>query len=133
MSRLKLRILLDYLPLLILTVYATILIWTIAITNITLSYEHYIGFALLVITIVLFSNKHKLGVIFLGFTLILGLFKVLSYSAIIDYYRIGGSIIGNSSGDITIQGNFILWLVLHFILSGRHYIGIWTKKYWEDS
>jgi hypothetical protein len=132
MTRDKLKTLLDFLPLFILTAYAAILLWTVETTNIAFSYEHYIGFALLMVTIVLFLWRHKLGVLFLGFTLILGLFKVLSYSGIIDYHRIGGSINETSSGDIKIQGIFILWLILHFILSGRHYVGILTKKYWQD-
>jgi hypothetical protein len=128
----KIKTLLDYLPLLILTVYTIILIWTVETTNIAFSYEHYFGLTLLAVTCGLFLWRHKLGVLSLGLTLILGVFKVVSYSGIIDYYSIGGSLNGHSSGEIKIQGVFILWLTLHFVLSARHYVGILTKKYWQD-
>ena len=132
MSKDKFRYLLDLVPLIILTVYSIILVWTIATTNIVFTYEHYIGLTLLVASAVFFIKKQKLGVLSLGFTLLLGLFKVLSYSAVITYYVVGGSINGHSSSKIKIQGIFLLWLLIHFIVSRRHYVGIATNKYWQD-
>jgi hypothetical protein len=123
---------LDFIPLLILTVYVVILIWTVSTTNIIFSYEHYIGLTLYVIATGLLIKIHKLGVLVLGVTLLLGVFKVLSYSAVIIYHSYGGSLNGYSSPEIKIQSIFILWLLVHFIISGRHYIGILTKKYWQD-
>jgi hypothetical protein len=132
MTKNKTRSLIDYLPFFILTGYTVILFWTVSTTDYWFTYEHYIGLALLAATLVLFMLRHKLGVLSLGLTLILGLFTIASYSAIITYHSIGGSINGYSSGDIKIQVMFIWWLTLHFILSRRHYIGILTKKYWRD-
>jgi len=132
MTKDKIKNLLDFVPLIILTICAIILIWTVGTTNIVFSYEHYIGLTLLVITAGLFAKQHKIGVLSLGLTLLFGLFKILSYSPEITFYSIGGSINGHSSGDIKIQGVFILWLIIHFALSARHYIGILTKKYWQD-
>jgi hypothetical protein len=132
MSKDKTKYLLDFVPLIILTVYAIILGWTIATTNIIFSYEHYIGLALLVTTAGLFIKQHKLGVLSLGLTLLLGLFKVLSYSAAITFYSFGGSINGHSSQEIKIQAIFLLWLLIHIIVSRRHYVGITTNKYWQD-
>jgi hypothetical protein len=132
MTKNKIKNLLDFIPLIALTIYAIVLIWTVATTNIIFSYEHYIGLTLLVITAGLFIKRHKLGVLLLGFTMLLGLFKVLSYSAVITFHSFGGSINGHSSPEIKIQAIFILWLLIHLIVSGRHYIGIATKKYWQD-
>jgi hypothetical protein len=128
----KAKYYLDFIPIVILTVYTIILIWTVATTNIIFSYEHYIGLTLLVVSAVLLIKQHRLGVLSLGLTLLLGLFKVLSYSAVITFHSFGGSINGHSSPEIKIQAIFLLWLIIHFVVSGRHYIGIATKKYWQD-
>ena len=128
----KIKYWLDFIPLIILTGYVVILIWTVATTNIIFSYEHYIGLILFVIIAGLLFKQHKLGVLVLGLTLLLGLFKVLSYSPVIIFHSFGGSINGHSSPEIKIQSIFLLWLLIHFIVSGRHYIGILKKKYWQD-
>ena len=130
MTKYQIKNLLDFIPLIILTIYSVVLIWTVATTDITFSYEHYIGLTLLVITEGLLIKRHKLGVLSLGLTLVLGLFKVLSYSAVITFHSFGGSINGQSSPEIRIQPIFLIWLLIHFIISGRHYVGIVTKKYW---
>lgn len=132
MTKKKIKTLLDYLPLLIQLVSTIILIWTISKTNIALTNRHYLGFAVLLLTIGLFSWRHKAGVLSLGLLLLLGLFTIISYSAVTDYYSIGGSINGHSTGDVKIQGIFVLWILLHFIVSGRHYVGILTKAYWNN-
>jgi hypothetical protein len=132
MTKDKIKNLLDFVPLIILTIYAIVLVWTVATTDIVFSYEHYIGLTLLAITAGLFIKRHKLGVLSLGLTLVLGLFKVLSYSAVITFHSFGGSINGHSSPELRIQAIFLLWLLIHFIVSGRHYVGILTKKYWLD-
>ena len=132
MTKDKIRNLLDFIPLIILTIYAIIMLWTVSTTNIVLQSEHYVGLTLLVITVGLFIIRHKLGVLSLGLTLLLGLFKVLSYSAVISFHSFGGSINGHSSPEIRIQAIFLLWLLIHFIVSGRHYVGVVTKKYWQE-
>lgn len=132
MTKNKIKKLLDFIPLIILTVYAIIMLWTVSTTNIVLQDEHYVGLTLLVITVGLFIMRHKLGVLSLGLTLLLGLFKVISYSAVITFHSFGGSVNGHSSPEIKIQAIFLLWLFIHFIVSGRHYVGIATKKYWQN-
>jgi hypothetical protein len=132
MTKDKIRTLLDFVPLIILTIYAITLIWTVATTNIMFSYEHYIGLILLPIIVRLFIKKHKLGILSLGLTLLLGLFKVLSYSATTTSESFGGSINGHSSPEIKIQSIFLIWLLIHFAISYRHYIGIGTRNYWQD-
>lgn len=132
MTKNKIKKLLDFIPLIILTVYAFIMLWTVSTTNIVLQDEHYVGLTLLVITVGLFIMRHKLGVLSLGLTLLLGLFKVISYSAVITFHSFGGSVNGHSSPEIKIQAIFLLWLFIHFIVSGRHYVGIATKKYWQN-
>ncbi|WP_407522804.1 hypothetical protein PDL71_15790 [Lacibacter sp. MH-610] len=132
MTKDKIKNLLDFVPVIILTVYAIIMLWTVSTTDIVLQSEHYAGFTLLIITVGLFIMRHKLGVLSLGLTLLLGVFKVLSYSAAITFYSFGGTINGHSSPDIKIQAVFLLWLLIHFIVSGRHYVGIATKSYWQD-
>jgi hypothetical protein len=132
MTKDKIKNLLDLVPLFILTVYSIVMLWIVSTTNILLQSEHYVGLTFLVITVGLFIVRHKLGVLSLGLTLLLGLFKVLSYSAVISFHSFGGSINGHSSPEIRIQVIFLLWLLIHFIVSGRHYVGIATKKYWQD-
>ena len=132
MTKEKIKYFLDFLPLIILAVYTIVLIWTIATTNIIFSYEHYIGLTLLVLTAGIFIVRHKLGVLSLGLTLILGLFKVLSFSATTTFSSYGASINGHSLPEIKIQAFYPLWLIIHFIVSGRHYIGILTEKYWLE-
>ena len=132
MTKAKIKYLLDFIPFLILIIYTVISIWTIATTNIIFTYEHYIGFTLLTLTAALFMVRHKLGVLLLGLTLILGLFKVLSFSATITFSSYGASINGHASPEIKIQAFYPLWLIIHFIVSGRHYVGILTEKYWLD-
>ena len=132
MTKDKIKNLLDLVPLIILTVYSIVMLWTVSTTNILLQSEHYVGLTFLAITVGLFIVRHKLGVLSLGLTLLLGLFKVLSYSAVISFHSFGGSINGRSSPDIKIQAIFLLWLLIHFIVSGRQYVGITTKKYWQD-
>jgi hypothetical protein len=132
MTNNKVKNLLDFLPFIILTIYAIVLLWTVSTTNIVLQSEHYVGLVLLVITVALFIMRHKIGILSLGLTLLLGLFKLVSYSAVMTYYSFGGSINGHSSPEIKFQEIFLLWLLIHFIVSRRHYVGIATKKYWQS-
>ena len=132
MTKDKIKNLLDFVPLIILTVYAIILIWTVVSLDTGLLWKHIVGLIFLPINYFLFWWRHKLGVIGLGLTLLIGLFGLLSYnhSVSITKYWIG-------SGDTSIpifygQPIFLLWLLIHFIISGRHYVGITTKKYWLE-
>jgi hypothetical protein len=128
----KIKNLLDFIPFIILVISALFLLYKILTSNIVLSFEHYIGLLFLLIITGLFIKKHKLGVLALGLTIFLGLIKLISFSPYITFYSFGGSLNDQNLGDLKIQGIFILWLILHIVLSGRHYYGILTKKYWHD-
>lgn len=132
MTKEKIKDISDYLPLIILVVCSISLLYVVSTTNIGFSYEHYIGLAMLVITSGVFIKRHKLGVLMLGVTLMLGMLRLLSYSAAITSVSFAGSVNDLSSPNIKIQPIFLLWLLIHFLVSGRHYKGIGTKKYWKN-
>ncbi|MGN6399432.1 MAG: hypothetical protein ACTHMD_03195 [Flavisolibacter sp.] len=133
MTKEKIKTLLDYLPLFILIVSAFILVRTVISEQTGFLWKHVVGLILLTINFVLFFWRHKIGVLALGLTLLLGLVGLLSYSyaiSITTFYF-------GKSEDFQIplfygQPIFILWLIIHFIVSGRHYTAIATKKYWQD-
>jgi hypothetical protein len=71
-------------------------------------------------------------VLALGATLLLGTVGLVSFSSPVSIttYSIG---IGDNGIPIFYgQPVFLLWLLIHFICSIRHYIGIGTKEYWRD-
>ena len=132
MTKEKIKILLDFVPLIILTVYAIILVWAVINLDTGFLWKHIVGLIFLPTNYFLFWRRHKVGVVGLGLTLLIGLFGLLSYSHSISItkYWVG-------SGDTSIpifygQPIFLLWLLIHFIVSGRHYVGIVTKKYWFE-
>jgi len=132
MTKEKIKYYLDFVPLAILTITALCLIWTIATTNVMLLWKHYVGLIALVINFFLFWWQHKSGVIGLGVTLLAGLFSLLSFDYSITTTTLS---LGQAGSRIPVfygQPIFLLWFIIHFILSFRHYIGVLTKKYWED-
>ena len=132
MKKNKIKVLLDYLPLVILIVSACILIWTIATTDIVLVWKHYVGLISIPIISFLFYKRHLFDVLSLGITLVLGMIGIISFSPAISITTFG---LGNSlDWSITLlrfQPIFLLWALIHFILSGRYYFGILSKKYWQ--
>jgi hypothetical protein len=123
---------LDFIPLIILLVCTIDLLRTISTSNILLRWEHYIGFVFLLLVSILFWIRHVYGVLFTGLTLLTGFAGLLSFSPFIVT-----STFGFGSGDIVFnsfrfQPIFIIWLIIHFIVSGRYYVGILTKKYWNE-
>jgi hypothetical protein len=124
---------LDFVPLVILTISAIVLIWTIVTTDTVFMWEHIVGLCFLAINFLAFRWRHKIGVLTLGVTLLIGLLSLLSYSPTVttSTWTIGKS----SDSQIPVfcgQPIFLLWLLIHFIVSGRHYVGIVTIKYWQD-
>jgi len=120
----------DFIPLIILFVSASYLMWTFLDGQILFIWKHYLGFLMLVIASIGFLFNHKIGVLISGLTIILGLFGLLSFSPTITT-----TIFGIGEQKITLlrfQPIFVLWATIHFILSGRYYVGIVNKKYWED-
>ena len=132
MKKEKVKNVLDYIPFIILTVAALFLIWTVATTNIRLHWKHIAGLCFLTMVGLAFWHQHKIGVLTLGISLILGLFGLLSYSPAISTITMTIGKPGDSQIPVFYgQTIFLLWLLLHFIVSGRHYVGILTKKYWS--
>jgi hypothetical protein len=124
---------LDFLPLLILIISAVILITTVIKENTFFLPKHIIALVILVLDGCFFIWRHRIGVLSLGLTLVLGLFGVLSfnYSIAIHTFYVGK----NEDSQIPIfygQPIFILWLILHFVISSRYYEGVFSKKCWMD-
>jgi hypothetical protein len=133
MTKDRIKIFLDFVPFIILVISAIVLVWTIGTTDTVLMREHIIGLCFLPLILLAFWWRHKAGVLFLGFTLVAGLLTLLSYSYAVttSTWTIGKS----ADSQIPIfygQPIFLLWLLIHFIVSGRHYVGILTKKFWQE-
>lgn len=133
MTKDKVKNILDFVPLIILTTSAIVLVWTVATTDSVFHWKHILGLCFLPVNYLAFWWRHKIGVLALGLTLILGLLSLLSYSHAVTTSTLA---IGKSE-DLQIpifygQPIFLLWLLIHFIVSGRHYVAIATKKYWQD-
>ena len=132
MKKQKIQKLLDYLPLICLIISALLLLWARLNGDILLQARHTIGLSMLLIPITLFFVSHKLGVLATGLVILIGLFGGLSYNPAITT-----TTFGNTWGDSQItllyfQPIFIIWASLHFILSGRFYTGVASKRYWEN-
>jgi hypothetical protein len=99
-------------------------------SNVNLVWQHYLGIIFIILDIILFYKNHQLGVIFLGTTLLFSLITLLSFNVGL----VTNSLHVTSARIPVFYGNAIslVWLILHFILSGRYYVGIVTKKYWQD-
>ena len=132
MKKDKIKNNLDFVPLFILTISGIILLLTVLSTESDFLWKHIVGLCLLPIIFLAFLWRHKIGVLVLGLTLIFGLFSMLSYNYNItttNYW------IGIAEVEIPIfygQPIFLLWLIIHYIFSGRHYVGIRTKEYWKE-
>ena len=131
-AKFKIKYLLDFVPIIILSVSAVILVWSMVNEEISWQWKHIIGIIMLLINWSLFFWNHKVGVLALGFTLLSGLFSLLSYSP-----AISTTTLYKNFGDLKLpifygQAVFLLWLLIHFIVSGRYYIGILSKQYWQN-
>lgn len=131
MKRNKIRRLLDFIPLVILIVYAFILILTVSTSDYILTWRNIVYLILLIINCLVFFKQHKVGVLTLGLTLLLGLLGIISYVPALTFTTVSLAV-NNSSATFRADPIFILWLLIHFIFSGRYYFGILTKRYWQD-
>ena len=133
MTKDKTKNLLDFIPFIILTTSAIVLVWAVITSGTGLLWKHIVGLCFLPIIFLGFRLRHKIGVLLLGLTLLLGLLSLLSYNpAVITSTLTIGK---NADTQIPIfygQPIFLLWLLIHFIVSGRHYVDIATKKYWQS-
>ena len=132
MTKDRIKNLLDFVPFIILIISAIVLVWTVANTDTVFIWKHIVGLFFLPLIFLAFRWRHKIGVLVLGLTLVIGLLNLLSYSYAVttSTWTIGKS----ADSQIPIfygQPIFLLWLLIHSIVSGRHYGGIVTKKYWQ--
>jgi len=123
----KIKRLLDYIPLVILITMAINLIWSLATTTVLHTWMNIVGLIFLPINICLFIWHHKYAVLALGFTLLLGLIGIVSFDPGISSVTLGWN---NYSIKFYADPIYLLWLTTHFIISGRYYFGIASKKYW---
>lgn len=131
MEKQRIKKLLDFIPYLILVIYAFILVLDIATSNFVLTWRNITGLVVLPIILVAFLLQHKLGILFLGITLLFGLFGLLSYTPGITSSTLS-LILNDNRITFWCQPMFLIWVILHVVLSGRYYVGILTKKYWSD-
>ena len=131
MTKNKFKYYLDFVPLIILIVCAIILIANVITYKTFFFWRHIIGLIVLSVNIWLFFWRHQIAVLALGLTLFLGLFGAISFSYAI---AITTTYIGKDSKIPIFYGQpiFLLWLLIHFIVSGRYYLGIGTKEYWIE-
>ena len=129
MKKSRIKYLLDFVPLLVVIVYAVDSYWTMIASNTTLQWQHYLGIVFLILTILLIFINHQLGVICFGLTLFLSLITLLSF----DFGLVTNWLSVTSFKIPIFWGNALslVWLILHFVLSGRYYVGIVTKNYWD--
>ncbi|MEO7312141.1 MAG: hypothetical protein ABIX01_17190 [Chitinophagaceae bacterium] len=119
---------LDFIPLIILFVSAALLCRAYFNDETAFVWKHIFGFCLLIATAAVVFINHKAGVIMLGLTLLTGLLGLLSFSPEITTITAG-------FGDVPLvkfQPIFVLWIALHFVLSGRYYVGILNSGYWKE-
>lgn len=129
MEKNRIKYLLDFVPLVTISLYAMVSYWTMINANIELQWQHYLGIIFLILNFIVILINHQLGVLFLGFTLLLGLLTLLSF----DVGIVNNWLSVTSAKVPVIYGHVIslIWLMLHFILSGRYYVGIATRNYWK--
>jgi hypothetical protein len=78
MAKRKVLYLLDFIPLVVLTISAIVLVWTVISTEHGFFWKHFVGLCFLPIIWFAFYLRHKIGVLVLCLTLLLGLFGLLS-------------------------------------------------------
>lgn len=127
----KLKRGLDYLPFLILVVLFAVLVVKITIAEYTFQWKHVLGLIIISINAFLFYWNHKAGVLSLCVVLLTGLLGLISYNVSIETHTV--TIGKDAESQVPVfygQPIFLLWLLLHFVLSFRYYVGILSKKYW---
>jgi hypothetical protein len=120
---------LDYIPLAILIICEMVLLWKIDVLNIRLDQKHNLGMAFLGITTLLFFVRHNFGVFALGVILLLGLIGVYSFDPSVKTttYYAGEYGQGYTTVVFILNPIFILWIVLHVILSWKSYLEFFSK------
>lgn len=132
MQKNKIKKLADYIPLVILAVSAFALIRAVMVNDLIIRGKHIAGLCIVPLCFLVFLYNHRIGVLVLALSLLTGLAGLISYS---PYLSVTTIMFGKSetSAVPVFKGQpiFLLWLLIHFIVSGRHYVGILTREYWK--
>ena len=125
----RIKYYLDFVPILIVIIYTGISIGTMISTDNILYWQHYLGITFLILNIIVLCKYHQLGIVFFGFTLIIGLFTLVSFDVglKVDTLHVTAAMIPIFWGNAMC----LLWLTIHLIFSFRYYVGIATKDYWR--
>ena len=124
--------LLDLLPFAGLCVSLIVALIIMVMSEHVIQWQHYLAALFLTCNGILFYNSHKKGVLFCGLVVVLGIIGVLAFQV-----GLVGASVYWTPGDLRIPvfaGNPILLIVfiVHLVLSGRFYVGIATKRYWQN-
>lgn len=118
---------LDFVPIVLLIVYSAVE-WT-GVPGIVIKWQTYLGFGLLLLTLIAFMLKHQIGILLTLILIILGFLGLISLTPAIFT---GGSLnIGNIQMPLG-EPSFFLLLIIHFIFSSRHYTGILRRNYLKN-
>ena len=109
------------LPLIKLVLLVIYCLYTIATTNIILVDKHYLGIAIVIISVVLAFFKPKKGMYLTGITLLLGTMNFVAFTPVIDTYSFGFSLNGTAM-DFKIQLYILLLLLFICVINIREII-----------
>jgi hypothetical protein len=133
MNKERIRYWLDFIPVIILLIYSVQLIYVLTTSPIRIEWNNITGLLILPVLLYLLFKKHKIGVLLTGLVLLLAIFGAVSFTEGISTWG-GGLGKKDSAFSFELYGKpvFILYFILHAILSGRYYTGILTRKFWMD-
>jgi hypothetical protein len=116
-----------HLPLVIITGLMIYSIYVVSTGNIVFSYEHYIGLALILLSIATFRYSPFVSRAATFFALFLGTFSQAAFTAVITRYRMGYTI-GGKGLDIILQPYCLLLLILFMVLNWGFFKNNFRKK-----
>ncbi len=132
MKREQIKYLLNFIPAILLLLYSIGLVVDLLNRPVRIEPANISGLAVLPVIFFLLIKRHQAGVLLLGLVLLLSVFGLFSFSTGYTSWKFG---IKNDSFGFSFRSPgspvFILYFILHAILSGRYYTGILTRKYWE--
>lgn len=132
MTKEKQKILLDCIPLAIITTYAFIMLYNAFIGGgHDFGVKNALAILLLIITIWVLIKDHKKGILALGLYMILGFWNLHSFYPSNEsvYFGLG---LGSLNAKLPANPFYLLLFLFHFVLSRRLYYGILSKKYWVE-
>ncbi len=135
MSKSKIKFLLDFCPLILVSIAAFRLVMERVHGDVFFQWRHIVALIFLGVTYILFIWRHKIGVLCLGLTLLLGILNLLSFSSATTILTIHThSRRYGDSTDYYFYEQFIFgfWLICHLLVSWRHYAGISNGSYWRS-